>query len=352
MKDNNSNSERLATSTRHESTPPQLAIEIPPKLKNDGVGENDAASTTNHQTSSTIPLQTRMILSAFAGMGAATVCHPLDVIRVQMQTYHFKNSWEAATSIYQRAGLQNGLYAGISAAYLRQWLYGSCRMGIYSYLLERAKNQNASSGAGISFAQKLLMGMISGSIGSFVGTPSEVALVRMSADSKQPANQRRNYTSVFNCLGRIAKEEGIQNLWRGATPTVLRATLLSSCQMGITSEVKGRLSQSGFFGENGMWLGGYPMLFCSTLVSSFCANVVANPFDVLKSRLQNMAIAADGTAPYSSMVDCLVKSLRSEGPMVLWAGFTPAFIKLAPYTVISLTLADKLSRAVTGKDAL
>ena len=38
--------------------------------------------------------------------------------------------------------------------------------------------------------------------------------------------------------------------------------------------------------------------------------------------------------------------------LVMWRGFTPAFIKLAPYTIISLTLVDKLTRAVTGKDAL
>ena len=65
-----------------------------------------------------------------------------------------------------------------------------------------------------------------------------------------------------------------------------------------------------------------------------------------------MPIHADGTAMYSGMADCFVKSVRAEGPMVLYAGFTPAFIKLAPYTVISLTLADKLTKALTGKEAL
>lgn len=68
--------------------------------------------------------------------------------------------------------------------------------------------------------------------------------------------------------------------------------------------------------------------------------------------MQNMPIAADGTAMYTNMVDCFVKSIRAEGFMVMWAGFTPAFLKLAPYTIISLTLADKLTKAVTGKDAL
>ena len=191
---------------------------------------------------------------------------------------------------------------------------------------------------------------------SFVGTPSELALVRMSADSKAPPAERRNYKHVGDCVVRIAQEEGITKLWRGAAPTVLRATLLSSCQLGVTSEVKERLTQTGFFNSsanNGQEIGGgVPKMFVSVLFSSFVANIVANPFDVLKSRLQNMPIRSDGTAMYTGMVDCFVKSVRAEGPLVLYAGFTPAFIKLAPYSIISLTLADKLTKALTGKEAL
>jgi solute carrier family 25 oxoglutarate transporter 11 len=328
---------------------------------------SSTSTTTNNKA--VIPLPTRMVLSAFAGMGAASVCHPLDVVRVQMQTFHYRNTLHAAISIYKNAGLANGLYAGISAAFLRQWLYGSCRIGIYSYLLEQATlkkkkkkqtNQHHPSTTPadvpvVSLVQKLGMGCVSGGVGSFFGTPSEVALVRMSADSKLPPAERRNYTNVVNCLTRIVQEEGVTKLWRGAAPTVVRATLISSCSLGVTSHAKGYLSQSGWFGPkgDGQWMGGLPMMLCATLCSSFCANVVANPFDVVKSRLQQMPIAADGTAPlYKGMGDCFVKSIRAEGMMVVWAGFTPAFVKMAPYSMISLTLVDKLTKAVTGKDAL
>merc|ERR1712154_412697 len=115
------------------------------------------------------------------------------------------------------------------------------------------------------------------------------------------------------------------------------------------------------------------MMFVATTISSFCANVVANPMDVIKSRMQNMVVAADGSVPYTSMVDCFAKSIRNDGIFVVWRGFTPAFIKLAPYSsvcvhvvivgfildeffwwtaIISLTLADKLTKAITGKEAL
>jgi solute carrier family 25 oxoglutarate transporter 11 len=304
-----------------------------------------------------VPLQHRMVIGALGGMGAATVCHPLDVIRVQMQTEggNYKNTPDAAAQIYRRAGLVSGVYAGVSAAYLRQWLYGSCRLGIYAFLLEKAQDKNIAEGRpkdDISFVTKLLMGCTSGSIGSFVGTPSELALVRMGADSKLPAAERRGYKNVVDCVLRIQREEGSLRLWRGAAPTVCRATLLSACQLGVTSEIKLWLAKSGVFGENGGMFYGLPAMFCSTLAASFCANIVSNPFDVLKSRLQSMAVAADGAALYSGMWDCAAQSIKSEGVLVLWSGFTPAFVKLAPYTIISLTLVDKLTKAVTGRDAL
>ena len=59
----------------------------------------------------------KMVIAAFSGMGAATVCHPLDVIRVQMQTEGntYKGFGDAAVGIYQKDGVKDGLFAGVSA---------------------------------------------------------------------------------------------------------------------------------------------------------------------------------------------------------------------------------------------
>ena len=114
--------------------------------------------------------------------------------------------------------------------------------------------------------------VIIGGIGSFVGTPSELALVRMSNDKKLPEEKRKNYSGVGSCISRIRKEEGFPALFTGVQATVLRACLLSACAMGITSEIKMRLADSGYFGEGGKLYGGVPMLFIATLISSFCAN--------------------------------------------------------------------------------
>lgn len=304
-------------------------------------------------------LVTKMVIAAFAGMGAATICHPLDVVRVQMQTEgaEYKNALDCGSQILAREGVRKGLYAGVSAAYLRQWLYGSCRIGIYAFLLEQAQQNNIAAGLPknqIAFGTKLLMGMTSGGIGSFVGTPSELALVRMSNDNKLPEKQRRNYQGVVDCVKRIAAEEGLTKLWTGGKVTVMRAMVLSACVLGCSSEIKLKLTATGFFGTEGnLMYGGIPLLFVATLISSFIANVFSNPFDVVKSRVQNQkADAKTGQLPYKGTLDCFLKIIGNDGVPKLWAGFTPAFLKLAPYTIISLILTEKITMLVTGKTAL
>jgi solute carrier family 25 oxoglutarate transporter 11 len=302
-------------------------------------------------------LALKMVIAAFSGMGAATFCHPLDVIRVQMQTEgaQFKSAIDCASAIIAQEGFGKGLYAGIGAAFLRQWLYGSCRIGIYAFLLENAQNKNLAAGLeknAIPIQQKLLMGVTSGGIGSLVGCPAEIALVRLSADSKLPQKERRNYKNVADCITRIANEEGIGNLWRGARVTVVRAMVLSACVMGITSEMKQQLTKTGIFGDDGQMLHGLPLLLLASIISSFFANVFSNPFDVVKSRTQNQRVEKDGSTRYNGMIDTFGKIISEEGVLKLWAGFVPAFIKLAPFTVISLILTDKITQLATGRSAL
>ena len=85
---------------------------------------------------------------------------------------------------------------------------------------------------------KAALGMTAGATGAFVGTPAEVALIRMTSDGNLPADQRRNYKSVFDALGRIFKEEGLFALWRGAIPTMGRAMVVNAAQLASYSQAK------------------------------------------------------------------------------------------------------------------
>lgn len=56
--------------------------------------------------------------------------------------------------------------------------------------------------------------MGSGSLAVCLGTPFDVALVRMQADSMKATTERRGYKNVFDALIRVAKEEGFSKLYR------------------------------------------------------------------------------------------------------------------------------------------
>lgn len=56
--------------------------------------------------------------------------------------------------------------------------------------------------------ENMAMGAIAGAAGALIGTPAEVALIRMTADGRLPPAERRNYSGVFNALARMTSEEG------------------------------------------------------------------------------------------------------------------------------------------------
>jgi hypothetical protein len=43
-----------------------------------------------------------MVVSALGGMGAATFCHPIDVLRIQMQLQKFNSTLDCAKQVVGR----------------------------------------------------------------------------------------------------------------------------------------------------------------------------------------------------------------------------------------------------------
>lgn len=69
----------------------------------------------------------------------------------------------------------------LSAGLLRQATYTTTRLGIYTVLFERL---TGADGTPPGFLLKAVIGMTAGATGAFVGTPAEVALIRMTADGR------------------------------------------------------------------------------------------------------------------------------------------------------------------------
>ena len=163
-------------------------------------------------------------------MGATLFVQPLDLVKNRMQLSGadgaqrlYRSSGHALFTILSTEGLR-GIYAGLSAGLLRQATYTTTRLGVYTALFDHF----SCDGRPPSFLAKASMGMLAGGVGALVGTPAELALIRMTADGRLPVEQRRGYRNAFNAIGRIATEEGVLTLWR-----VSRRGRRLTCALGV-----------------------------------------------------------------------------------------------------------------------
>lgn len=168
-------------------------------------------------------------------------------VRIQLSSEagQSTNPVTVARTIFETSGVR-GFYAGLDSALLRQAVYATMRLGIYFNLSEAVKNMRKENGdkvTNLSVLEKTACSLIAGSIGSFVGTPCDLVLVRMQADKRPeiPIEQRRNYKNVFDAFSRVISEEGATKLWTGGLITVVRACAMNFWMLVSYDESKERL---------------------------------------------------------------------------------------------------------------
>ncbi|KAG6797923.1 mitochondrial 2-oxoglutarate/malate carrier protein-like [Apis mellifera caucasica] len=224
-----------------------------------------------------------------------------------------------------------GFYVGWTAAILRQLTYSTARLGCYTTLYDLAQTYFGR----LNYATMLGIGMISGTVGAFVGTPSDLILVRMVGDLQLPPEKRRNYRNAFTGLVTIYKTEGIGRLWRGAIPTMTRGALVNGTQLGTYSRAKVSLLDTGLFQE-GLWL-----QFIASMISGTVMCLASLPVDVVKTKVQNWTLPT--TPP--SLPRMLVITMKEEGIFALYRGWFPYYIRSAPYAVITMICLEQFKYA-------
>ncbi|XP_053610895.1 mitochondrial 2-oxoglutarate/malate carrier protein-like isoform X2 [Plodia interpunctella] len=273
-----------------------------------------------------IPGYVNFLIGGASGMLAICVVQPADLVKTRMQLLGPKAKEATLASVARGVMAKEGplgFYTGLSAALFRQATYTTARLGSFNVLFDYYKVSYGTP----NFGTKLVLGMMAGGAGAFIGNPAEVALIRMTADGRLPPDQRRNYKHIFNALGRITREEGVLTLWRGVAATITRAMVVNGAQLSTYTQAREMLLPS--LGD-GMFLH-----FCSSMVAGAVTSWASLPVDIVKTRVQN---AAKGT----SQIQVFFKIIRTEGPLTLWSGFLPTFAKIGPHTVVTFIFMEQL----------
>jgi solute carrier family 25 oxoglutarate transporter 11 len=162
-----------------------------------------------------------------------------------------------------------------------------------------------------------------------VANPTEIALIRMQADSMKPPAQRQNYSSAFNALHRIAQQESIVALWKGSSPTIIRAMSTNFGQLAFFAESKHQIHKYSS-------LPAQQQTALAAFIAGFVGATISLPFDFVKTRLQNQSVGgpAKGISRYSGMVDCFAQVARKEGLFRFYRDFWPYFMRVAPHSQV------------------
>jgi len=277
-------------------------------------------------------------------MAACVFSHPLDVVKVRCQVKGelsgakvpagLANVFRTLSSIARAEGVshfgRSGLYYGLSASLGRQAVFSTLRHGTYNVARDQRPDMN--------LLQQIVVASCIGGVSAFVANPCDVILVRMQADGHWPEGSRRGYSGLFDGLRRTAAEEGIVTLWRGCTPTVLRACLVTAAQLPSYGLAKSWLLSSSHFADS------TSTHFLASTCSGLVATVVTCPVDVVKTRIMNMQKSIVGAAIYTSPLDCVWQTVRTEGPLGLYKGFGPTFVRQTPHTILLWMFQEQILR--------
>ncbi|XP_072319237.1 mitochondrial dicarboxylate carrier [Eucyclogobius newberryi] len=269
----------------------------------------------------------RWYFGGLASCGAACCTHPLDLIKVHLQTQQEvkKRMLGMAVHVVRHDGVL-ALYNGLSASLCRQMSYSLTRFAIYETVRDVMGNNNKGP---MPFYQKVLLGAFGGFTGGFIGTPSDMVNVRMQNDVKLAPELRRNYKHAADGLVRVFREEGLKKLFSGATMASSRGAMVTVGQLACYDQAKQLVLGSGLMGDNIL------THFLSSFIAGGCATFLCQPLDVMKTRLMN------SKGEYTGVRHCL-RETAQLGPLAFYKGLVPAGIRLIPHTVLTFIFLEQL----------
>ncbi|KAJ9068419.1 hypothetical protein DSO57_1031159 [Entomophthora muscae] len=131
------------------------------------------------------------------------------------------------------------------------------------------------------------------------------------------------YTSIWDCLTKIVKNEGFGRLYRGVVPPVLveapkRATKFAAFE-------KYRMLYQDLFKVEKL---DQKLTVLTGVSAGITEAFVVVPFDLVKIRMQDR----ESAALYKSTSDCVAKILKSEGPLAFFNGLEATMFRHGTWT--------------------
>ncbi|KAK3271513.1 hypothetical protein CYMTET_20143 [Cymbomonas tetramitiformis] len=293
---------------------------------------------------------TQAFCGAIAGAASRTIVAPLDVVKIRLQVQieavsgaaKYRTLGQSLTCILKEEGLV-GLWRGTVPAVLFWMPYTAVQFAVLDGFKSWAKQ-------GEVFKEKpALISFVGGAVAGVAATlssyPLDVVRTTLAAQGEP-----RVYHSVTGAIVGIYQSRGVAGLYAGVTPTLMEIIPHSAVQFGTYDLLKSGIQASHrtiFKEDEAVYEVTPAEKFVCGLISGAIAKSLIHPLDVVKKRMQIAGLKRNplyGIAiqpnTYKGIFDCLQKILEREGAKGLFKGITPALVKAAPASGITLVLYE------------
>mmetsp|Transcript_11312 Transcript_11312/g.20904 ORF Transcript_11312/g.20904 Transcript_11312/m.20904 type:complete len:286 (+) Transcript_11312:96-953(+) len=263
--------------------------------------------------------QVKAFLSGgFGGMCLVAVGHPLDTVKVRLQT---SSEYSGMTDCFKKTVAKEGvagLYKGMGAP-----LAGITPVfAIYFWGFEVGKQiarkaEGKEEGETLSTLGTMFAGGFSALPGTALLVPGDrIKIILQAQDAANP-----KYNGPIDVAKSLWKEGGMRSLYKGSALTLLRDGPGSVAYYGAYDIMKQKMTA----GDPTAPLSPFKVIFAGGMAGVFNW-IVAVPADVLKSRYQ---LAADGRYP-GGLRQVASELIAAEGVGALYKGLVPALARAFP----------------------
>ncbi|EDO41788.1 predicted protein [Nematostella vectensis] len=261
----------------------------------------------------------------FGGVCCIATGHPLDTIKVRLQTMPrpkpgekpmFTGTFDCAMKTIRNEGFF-GLYKGMAAPITGVTpIFAICFWGFNMGKKLQMKDPNADP----TYLQIMNAGAFAGVCTTAIMAPGE--RIKCLLQIQQASGAEKKYKGPIDCARQIYAQNGIRGVYKGVCATLLR-DVPGTAMYFLSYEYL----MKHFTPEDGSRkdVGAHKILFAGGTAGMLnWAAAIAQ--DVLKSRLQT---APEGTYP-KGVRDVFRQMMREEGPSALFRGLTPVMLRAFP----------------------
>ncbi|CAG9863385.1 unnamed protein product [Phyllotreta striolata] len=259
------------------------------------------------------------LAGCIGGVAGVFVGHPLDTVRVNIQTQcarnpKYRGSLDCFKSLLRKEGVR-GLYRGVSSPVAGVAGVNAVMFGVYANVERNMADPR-------SLKTQIAAATTAGVFSSFISSPMELAKSRIQVAGKLAGK------SPLDCLIRTYKQENIKGVFRGFGITMARE-VPAMITYFVTYEFLSRTTDDR--------VASTPQILFAGGVAGVVSWLVPYPIDVIKSKFQVDGVA---TRLYAGYADCLRKTVANEGLRSLYRGLAPTLVRAFPVNAVTFCAVE------------